>query len=61
MPVTETTILVEFAVEKETPGTFRYTEVTEEEKGVIGTLYLRKDVAESLGKPERLLVKLEVA
>lgn len=67
MPATETTILVEFAFEKETPGTFRYAEVTvsdpwsNEERGAIGTLYLRRDVAEGLGKPERLLVKVEAA
>ena len=56
MPATETTILVEFGFDKETPGTRRFAEITEEEKPKMGTIWLRKDVAESLGSPERIRV-----
>lgn len=56
-----TTLLVEFAKDKETKGAVRYAEVTTEERGAVGTFYLRKDVAEGLGSPERLLVKVEAA
>lgn len=57
-------LLVEFTKDKETKGAVRYAEVLTEEtgdRGAIGTFYLRKDVAEGLGSPERLLVKVEAA
>ena len=57
---TETTIVVEFSLDKETPGTLRYAEITEEERGKIGTIYLRKDVAEGLGNPEKISVTIAV-
>lgn len=48
MPAIDTdTVIVNFSYEKDTPGTLRYAEVTDEDRGVIGTLYIRKDVAEA--------------
>jgi hypothetical protein len=54
----KTIVHVTFDYEKETPGTLRYAEITNEDRGVIGTLYIRKDVAETLGR-EGLLVTIE--
>jgi hypothetical protein len=42
---------IKFVMQKETPGTVRYQEVTEEgEQVAIGTLYVRKKAAEKLTK-----------
>jgi hypothetical protein len=61
MPATETKVLVEFSLDKETKNAVRYTEVTTEDRGKIGSIYLLKEVAESLGSPERILVSVEAA
>lgn len=39
---------INFEFDRETKGTKRYAEQTEDPRPVIGTLYVRKDVAENL-------------
>lgn len=51
---------VTFRRGKETPGTFKYDEVTP--KGappVSGSLYLKKYVVEQLGEPDTIKVTIE--
>jgi len=52
-------LVVRFEKDKETPGTVRYAEVTEEERGKIGTLYIRKDVVEELGLGDAVSVTVK--
>lgn len=61
MPSTTTQIVVPFDFDKETPGTLRFAEsgLSEDERGQMGTIWLRKDVAENLGNPERVVVTVE--
>jgi hypothetical protein len=51
------TVTVELHKDRETKGTWRYAEVTEEDP-VIGTLYVRKPAAHRLGNPETLTVTI---
>ena len=52
--------IIDFALETETKGTYRYQEVEGEGPMVVGTLYVRKNV---VGKPppRRLRVTIEEA
>jgi hypothetical protein len=51
------TITVELQKDRETKGTWRYAEVTDDAGDpVIGTLYVRKPAAHRLGNPECLTV-----
>jgi hypothetical protein len=47
---TANTVEVLFDFDRETKGTYRYGEVVNgTERGIMGTIYLRKDIAEKLG------------
>lgn len=61
----ESTIILTFKLEKETPGTYRYQEVTAKGETLtaatgawIGPLYLRKDKWKT--KPQTLKVEITV-
>lgn len=54
-------ITVVLKKDRETKGTWRYAEVTEDDNPVIGTLYVRKSGARRLGDPESLTVTLAPA
>ncbi|MHA1286208.1 MAG: hypothetical protein ACTSPB_02270 [Candidatus Thorarchaeota archaeon] len=49
-----------FVKEKETPGTFRYREVSENEPVAIGSIYLKKWVTGGT-PPEKIKVVVEEA
>ena len=63
MPATGTKIEVVFDFDKETPGTLRFAEsgLAEDERGQMGTIWIRKDIAETLGNPQRVVVTVEAA
>jgi hypothetical protein len=47
---TDNSVEVIFDFDRETKGTYRYAEVVDgKERAVMGTIWLRKDVAEKLG------------
>ena len=51
-----------FEVEKVTPGTKRFKEVTEPgERGVVGSIYVLKADLEKIGDPERIKVVIDKA
>jgi len=52
-------VTIKFKKEKETKGTFRYTEEGDETK--VGSLYLKKAAATELGNPESLTVVITAA
>jgi hypothetical protein len=54
------TITIELEKDRETKGTWRYAEVTDDDP-VIGTLYVRKPAARRLGDPESLTVTITTA
>ena len=51
------TVTVELQKDRETKGTWRYAEVTENDP-VIGTLYVRKPAARRLGNPEAITLTI---
>lgn len=54
-------ITVEFQYEKDTANTVRYTEVVDDGADkLVGVLYIQKNTAARLGKPEKLTVTLAV-
>lgn len=54
------TLTVRLEVEKETPGTIRYTEIVPiGDDPVMRTLYLVKWAAHALGGPERVKITIE--
>lgn len=62
MPATDTTpITVEFALDKETKNAVRFTEITTDERGLIGSIYLLKEVVETLGNPTKISVTVNAA
>jgi hypothetical protein len=49
-----------FDQDRETKGTFRYAEATEDgARGIMGTIWIRKDVAEKLDCVDSVKVTLE--
>jgi hypothetical protein len=50
---------LEFSQEKETKGTVRYSEDSDEPK--VGKLYIKKDAAKELGNPKNLNVTIAAA
>lgn len=62
-------LVLEFAYEKETPGTFKYAEADDPETGKyagglfdgpgVGTQYVKKYAAAALGNPKRIRVTIE--
>lgn len=52
-------ITVNFTVERETKGTFRYAE--DGDDPIVGTLYLRKSACTKLGNPERLKLTINAS
>lgn len=50
-------IKIEFTKEKETTGTIRYKEDSEEPK--VGFLYLKKQTYADLGDPQKLTITIE--
>lgn len=54
------TITVALQKDRETKGTWRYAEVTEDDP-VIGTLYVRKPAARRLGDPESITLTITTA
>lgn len=55
-------ITVEFAKEKDTPGTVRYAEVVpDDDVAKVRTLYLQKHFAKELGFPGTVKVTFEAA
>ena len=54
------TITVALQKDRETKGTWRYAEVTEDDP-VIGTLYVRKPAARRLGDPESIPLTITTA
>lgn len=54
-------ITIDFEVEKETPGTIKFKEVTPRgEAPISGSFYVKKYVAERLGNPQRLTLTVTV-
>jgi hypothetical protein len=52
-------LTLSFTQERETKGTFRYSEDGDEP--VVGTLYVKKAAAAKLDNPESITVTIEVA
>jgi len=50
----EKKVTIKFSKEKETKGTFRYTEEGDDPK--VGSLYIKKPAAAELGNPESITV-----
>ena len=57
--ISPTSVTVHLVKDRETPGTVRFKEVTDEEVG-IGTLYIKKWLSAQLGNPEALTVTVAV-
>lgn len=49
---------VQFTKEKETKNAVRFKEVTDRERGVVGTIYVLKTDLESLGNPDEIIVTI---
>lgn len=50
---------IQFDLEKETPGTFRYAESAEPAERIIGTIYVRKSALRGEAAPKRIKVTIE--
>ncbi len=54
----EPELTVSFTKEKETKNAWRFKEVTDRERGVVGTLYVLKSDLEGLGDPNDITITI---
>ena len=52
------TITLEFTKEKDTKNAVRFAEVTDLDRGIVGSIYVLKSSLESLGNPTNIVVTI---